>query len=97
MELAIFVFISEKCVRTPRRGPRLSSWVTSLNQVHQERFYKLKVLMIDARRPRHQTGGRELGRPPRAAAGEGALLSDSRGSDPGGPEGRPCSRANLGI
>ena len=33
-----------------------------------------------ARRPRHQTGGRELGRPPRAAAGEGALLSDSRGS-----------------
>lgn len=48
MELAIFVFISEKCVRTPRRGPRLSSWVTSLNQVHQERFYKLKVLMIDS-------------------------------------------------
>ena len=48
-------------------------------------------------RPRHQTGGRELGRPPRAAAGDGALLSGSRGSDPGGPEGRPCSRANLGI
>ena len=47
MESAIFVFISEKCMRTPRRGPRLSSWVTSLNQVHQERFYKLKVLMID--------------------------------------------------
>lgn len=47
MELAIFVFISEKCMRTPRRVPRLSSWVTSLNQVHQERFYKLKVLMID--------------------------------------------------
>ena len=43
----MFVFISEKCVRTPRRGPRLSSWVTSLNQVHQERFYKLKVLMTD--------------------------------------------------
>lgn len=47
MELAIFVFISEKCMRTPRRVPHLSSWVTSLNQVHQERFYKLKVLMID--------------------------------------------------
>lgn len=45
MESAIFVFISEKCMRTPRRGPRLSSWVTSLNQVHQERFYKLKVLI----------------------------------------------------
>ena len=41
-----------------------------------------------ARRPRQQTGGRELGRPPRAAAGEGALLSDSLGWDPGGPRGQ---------
>ena len=48
-----------------------------------------------ARRPRHQTGGRELGRPPRAAAGEGALLSDSRGWAPGGPEGRSLLPGGL--
>ena len=48
-----------------------------------------------ARRPRHQTGGRELGRPPRAAAGEGALLSDSGGWDPGGPEGRSLLPGGL--
>ena len=48
-----------------------------------------------ARRPRHQSGGRELGRPPRAAAGEGALLSDSLGWDPGGPEGRSLLPGGL--
>ena len=32
-----------------------------------------------------------------AAAGEGALLRDSRASDPGGSRAGPCSRAELGI
>ena len=38
-------FISEKCTRTPRRGPRLSSWVT---RCIRKAFYKLKVPTIDA-------------------------------------------------
>lgn len=39
MELGIFVFISENRTRTSMKGLRLSSWVTSQNQVHQGKVF----------------------------------------------------------
>ena len=48
-----------------------------------------------ARRPRHQTGGRELGRPPRAAAGEGRAPQRFRRLGPRLPRGQALLPGGL--